>query len=139
MSREFSYQKPLIIPPKKLFLLDSIGAFLSAVLLGVVLVRFENIFGMPRKVLYSLSTVAFIFSIYSCLCYLFIKANWQAYLKVIAVANLLYCVLTLSLLVNRYPELTKLGMIYFVLEICIIFSLAMVELKTAASRGSNMG
>jgi hypothetical protein len=53
------------ISPKNLFLLDSLGALLSAILLGVILVSFENAFGMPQKTLYTLSYTAIIFSIYS--------------------------------------------------------------------------
>ena len=46
------------INPKKLFLIDSLGALISAVMLGLVLTRFEHIFGMPQNVLYFLSFIA---------------------------------------------------------------------------------
>jgi hypothetical protein len=127
---------PLIpnnINPKKLFLIDSIGALLSAILLGLVLARFENIFGMPPKTLYALSFIACIFSIYSFLCFSGKIENWRPYLKIIAIANLLYCLLTIGLIIYFYQKLTVLGLIYFVLEIIIITILAMIELKTAAN------
>jgi hypothetical protein len=43
---------------KKIFLIDGIGALLSAVFLGVILVKFEESFRMPRTILYLLSSVA---------------------------------------------------------------------------------
>jgi hypothetical protein len=53
---------------KKLFLVDGVGAMTSAAMLGVVLVKFEGTFAMPHSVLYPLSFIACIFSIYSLIC-----------------------------------------------------------------------
>lgn len=121
------------INPKQLFLIDSLGALLSAILLGFILVRFENTFGMPARVLYPLSFIACIFSIYSLLCFLVKIGNWRICLKIIAIANLLYCCLTLGLIIYVYQKLTILGIIYFVLEIIIITILLIIELKTASN------
>ncbi len=41
--------------PKKLFLLDGLGAILSAILLGVVLVNQQVLFGIPKPTLYFLA------------------------------------------------------------------------------------
>ena len=37
------------LTPKKLFLIDGIGAVLSAFLLGVVLVKLQSLIGMPTN------------------------------------------------------------------------------------------
>ena len=47
--------------PKKLFLIDGFGAIISAFLLGVVLVKFEEKIGVPVSVLYLLATIPLFF------------------------------------------------------------------------------
>lgn len=130
-----SFQQLLnTIHPKKLFLIDSLGALLSALLLGVVLASLESTFGMPPKVLYVLASIAGIFCIHSFLCYSGQTENWRSRMRIIAIANLLYCGLTAGLIIALYPRLTGLGLLYFVLEIMVVAGLAVIELK-AASRG----
>jgi hypothetical protein len=115
---------------RKLFLIDSLGALLTAILLGFVLARFEPVFGMPKKVLYILSFIACIFFIYSFLCFLGKVENWRRYLKIIAVANLLYCCLTIVLAIYFFQKLTIPGLIYFALEIVVVTVLAIIELRS---------
>jgi hypothetical protein len=121
-----------MVNQKKLFLIDSLGALLSAFLLGVILVRFESSFGMPRNVLYFLSITACTMSIYSFMNYLLIKKNRKYYLKIIACTNLFYCCLTLGLTLYFNKELTTLGLIYFLSELVVIITLVIVELKSAS-------
>jgi hypothetical protein len=120
--------------PKLLFLLDSLGALLSAFLLGVVLPSFEPIFGMPRQVLYGLAALAGLFAIYSFWNYRWFKENWRPYLRGIAIVNLLYCGLTAALVIYFREELTKLGLLYFLLEMVVIIVLVMLEFKTTARK-----
>lgn len=122
----------MTLAPKQLFLMDGVGGMLSALVLGVVLARFEAVFGMPKKVLYFLSCLACVYAIYSFLSYWRVKIHWKSYMQVIAVANLLYCCLTIGLVIYHYRTLTRLGLGYFLLEVVVIVSLAIVELKTVA-------
>lgn len=117
--------------PSKIFLTDGIGALLTAILLGGVLAQFESIFGMPKSILYDLVIIVGIFSIYSLTCYFQKPKNWQFYLKIIAIANLLYCCITLGLVIFNFQKLTTLGILYFVIEILIIVALVVIEFKTA--------
>ena len=105
---------------------------LSALLLGVILTRFESVFGMPQKVLYCLSCLAFVYAIYSLLSYWRIKENWVPYLRGIAFANLLYCFLTLSLVSYYRTVLTKWGLGYFLMEVMVIVTIVVLELKTVS-------
>ena len=57
------------INPYKLFLVDGLGAMYSAAMLGLVLARFEKIFGMPKSTLYPLAFLALLFSVYSFGCF----------------------------------------------------------------------
>ncbi|HYG37507.1 MAG TPA: hypothetical protein VD908_02760 [Cytophagales bacterium] len=114
--------------PERLFMVDGFGALLTAFLLGVILARFEDSFGMPQTILYFLSSVACIYSIYSFCCCFFVFSNWVPYLKAITIANLIYCCLTIGLIFYFYQSLTFLGLIYFFLEIMVMIGLMLVEL-----------
>lgn len=116
--------------PRTLFLVDSLGAALTAFILGIVLIKFEYIFGMPKNALYFLSAIACVFAVYSFFCFLIIKENWQLFLKIIAFANLLYCIISLSFVIYFFQKLTVLGFLYFLVEIGIIIFIAILELKT---------
>ncbi len=119
----------MISNPKKLFLIDGLGALLTAFFLGVILTRLEDYFGMPPKILYILSLVALMYAIYSMSCHFFISRNWKPYLKGIAIANLMYCCLTIGLVVYFYHRLTGIGVLYFLLEVIVIFVLIGIEIK----------
>ncbi len=120
--------------PKKLFLIDSLGALVTAILIGVGLRNYTDIFGMPVKALNALSGIAVVFFIYSTSCYFFVGKNWRTYLKLIASANLLYCCLSIAYVIYFYSSLTILGLIYFIGEVVIVGGLAWVELKTVGYR-----
>jgi phosphatidylglycerophosphate synthase len=126
-----------IINPRKLFLIDSLGALLSAVMLGFILPRFEEMFGAPPNVLWCLSFIACVFSIYSFACFLYKKGNWRPYMKLLGIINLMYCVITIGLIIYLYPKLTTLGLMYFVVEIIVIAGLAGLELRTASNKSEN--
>ena len=61
--------------PKQLFILDGLGALLSAFLLGVVLVKLESVFGIPKNTLYFLAFLPCLFAIYDFYCYFQAKEN----------------------------------------------------------------
>ena len=117
--------------PKLMFGIDGLGALLSMFLLSVVLVQLEDRIGMPAKTLYILAAIAGFFAVYSFICALRIKKNWRSFLKIIVIFNLSYCILTFSLLLLHQAHLTSLGIVYFLLEILVIASLALFEFKVA--------
>lgn len=120
---------------KQLFLIDGLGALLSAFFLGVVLVRYHAYFGMPVPVLQVLAGIALVFALYSLSCHVLLKADGRPFLRAIALANLLYCALTAVLLVYHAGQLTPLGWTYFILELLIVCSLVRVELHVASRKG----
>jgi hypothetical protein len=120
--------------PKHIFLLDSLGALLSAFLLGVALPSFQPIFGMPHKVLYGLAALACLFAIYSSWNYIWFRENWRPYLRAVAIMNLLYCGLTAALVVYFRQELTKWGLLYFLLEMLVIIVLVVIEFQALARK-----
>lgn len=124
--------KHLSLQPKTLFLVDGIGALVTAFFLYVILRTYNDYFGMPESVLTCLSVIAVIFCFYSITCYFLLKDNWPPFLSMISIANLLYCCLTLGLVIYYFPVLTMLGVVYFIGEIMVISGLVFVELKTIA-------
>ena len=117
---------------KTLFLIDSLGAFMTSFSLVVFVREFNEYFGIPKKELAYLSAIAVIFCLYSAVCFLFLKRDLKPFIRYIGIANLLYCTLTILLLIQYYSLLTILGSIYFLIEIVIICGLSFVELKVAA-------
>jgi len=122
--------KALALQPKTVFLVDGVGAILTAFLLITALKTFHEYFGMPRETVTILSILALILAIYSFSCFAFSDNNSQKLLRPIIVANLTYCILTLGLVIYFYDKLTILGLTYFVGEILIICGLVCIELKT---------
>jgi uncharacterized membrane protein HdeD (DUF308 family) len=62
---------------------------------------------------------------------LVLKGNWTPFIKGISIANLLYCVLTIGLVIFYNPQLTTIGIAYFLGEIAIICGLVCIELRVA--------
>jgi len=116
---------------KTLFLIDSIGALITAFSLFVVMRTFNAYFGMPEKELTYLSIIAVCFGIYSAFCFLFLKRELSPFIKLIGFANLFYCALTFGLIIKHYSSLTLMGIAYFLIEIIIIWALSYVELNVA--------
>jgi len=131
----YSIIKRLTIQPKTLFLIDGLGALVTAFFLFVILRTYNVYFGMPQNTLTYLSLIAIIFCLYSITCYFFLKDNWRPFLRTISIANLLYCCWTMGLVIYYYPSLTILGVTYFLAEIIVIFVVVFVELKTLAAIG----
>ena len=121
--------KQLTLKPKTIFLIDSIGAFVTAFFLFAILRTFNEAIGIPQKVLTYLSLIAVLFSLYSSVCFFLLKDNWRPFLKIISIANLLYCLLTLSLILSYYQSITIIGIAYFSGEIIIIGGLVFIEVK----------
>lgn len=117
--------------PKVLFLIDGIGALLSAFLLGVVLVRLESIFGIPPSTLYVLAVIPLFFALFDFMSYQRSNETIAASLKGIAVLNILYCFLSISLAFYHIHTITFLGWTYILIEIFIVITLAIIEFNVA--------
>lgn len=113
---------------KTVFLVDGLGALLTATLLMAIVCPFNVHFGMPPEFLPLLSITALAFAAYSLSCYLFNAS--KKFLLPIILANLTYCLLTLSLAIYFWHHLTFLGITYFLGEILIVIALISLELKT---------
>ncbi|MFN8711713.1 MAG: hypothetical protein ACK5Z2_02590 [Bacteroidota bacterium] len=122
------------LDPRKLFLIDSIGAVVTALLTGVLLAQFESFFGVPAPTLYLLSIAPALYAVYSLVCYLRFPSSWRMLMRIIASANLLYVIVVNVWMLFFQPGITGWGMIYFVGEFFIVAGIAAIELKTAARK-----
>lgn len=116
---------------RQLFLIDSIGALSTMLLLSLVVARFDVFFGMPRTVSLSLAIPAFIFFVYSLSCFFRIGSAWRPYLRAISLANFSYCLASLVLIAYFSERLTFWGFFYFIGEIVIVAVLATVEFRVS--------
>lgn len=117
------------ISSKNIFLIDGIGALITASLLILVLAPLESYFGMPKNVLWLLSAIAIVFASYSLACHFVFTHQYKRYLKVIIVANLIYCLTTFLLVLIHFQSLTWFGIVYFLGEIQFIAFLLIIESK----------
>lgn len=118
---------------KTLFLVDAMGATLSAFMLGGVLVWYNTYIGMPINILQFLAGFALIFALYSWTCYFVPRFQTQRTIGFIGKTNLAYIILTLTLLLYHLEELTYLGILYFIGEAIVILILVRRELNVNAS------
>jgi len=117
-------------------LIDGLGALLSAFLLGVVLVRFQSLVGIPIKTLYFLAILPCFFAVYDLFCYFFAKSRSGGFLKGIAIINVLYCLLSLGLAFSHQEVMTGLGWLYIIVEIIIVLFIASIEWKASTDEVS---
>lgn len=123
----------LIQTPRKVFLLDGVGAILSTSALVCILLFFQELFGMPYTTIIGLVMIAFTLIIYSFTCYFINVKPQKTAILLVAIANLIYCLLTLSLVLIHYSMLSTLAVIYFVAEIVIILLIVRLELLVQKS------
>jgi hypothetical protein len=123
----------LLRQPKSLFLIDAIGAFITAFLLFMILSPCEAYFGAPKEILRYLSIIAAVYAVYSFSCFLLLKKQWSPFLKIISMANLFYCGLTVSFVIYYSSRLKMLGFAYFLGEILLIVCLACFEWRVSVT------
>jgi hypothetical protein len=112
---------------RQVLLLDAAGALLSTLFLGGILPLIQPYIGKPTGVLYLLAAIAACFLLYDLLALRFGKGNERLLIRIIAMLNLLYAVLTLSLMVVYAAALMPLGWIYFIVEIVVLLLIVRME------------
>lgn len=120
---------------QNIFLIDGIGAMATAALLFFLLGGFPSFFGMPDYILMVLSGIALTFALYSFTCHILIrserlKRNREA-LRIIALMNIGYCILTIVSMIELRSTISVWGMLYFIGEIMLILVIAFTEIRLA--------
>jgi hypothetical protein len=117
--------------PRNVFLLDGFGAILTAAMHGVVLTRYQSIFGMPETVLLPLAAIACCFAVFSFTNAFRMPSNWRLNLLGIAIANLCFCAVSIGFVCYYSASISILGFIYFAAEVVVVVVLASWEIQMA--------
>jgi len=119
---------------KNVFLLDGLGAIVSALLMGLVIAQFVSFFGLPQKAAYFLTAFPVVYMFYSLSCHFRLPENWKPYLKMIIIANILYCFVSLGVVFYHFNELTTYGLVYLLLEKFVVLIVIVLELRVLRLR-----
>jgi len=114
---------------QNIFLLDCCGALLTTLLIFFVLRPFNDFFGLSKDTLKYLAVLALLFSLYSVSCCFLVSNNWKSFLKIICIANILYCIITIGILFYNFPNISIFGIAYFLGEIAVIVGIVFLEIK----------
>lgn len=117
--------------PHFIFLIDGMGASITALSLILVLPNLPEVFTMPTNVLYFLGTIALVFAAYSLLNFYAKLSKVKLLIRIIASANLLYCLFSGFIVVRLFSQISSLDVVYFFGEILIVSVLAMIEFRVA--------
>lgn len=113
---------------RSIFLLDGVGAFVSAIFTGLILPLFSQWIGLPTWALYSLAVLPLIYGIYSLSCFWLIKTASPIMLKTVILANLFYCLVS-GVVIFIFPEITIWGRLLLGGEILIVLGVVAIELR----------
>ena len=113
---------------RNIFLLDGIGAAMSAAATGIMLPLFSDQIGMPTLQLQLLGLIGLVLVGYSLNCYFVIKRTTSRMLLAIIVANSIYAALAVFI-AFRVSTLTTLGQAYFFTEALIIGGIILLETR----------
>ncbi|MCC7466219.1 MAG: hypothetical protein IT261_08125 [Saprospiraceae bacterium] len=113
---------------RKIVLVDAIGAIVSAISL-LIPYLFEEVFGMPKSTVTMFMAIAIAYSVYSSTVYFSNTEKWKFYLTIIALLNIGYCLFTGYHIFKNLNTITIFGHVYFSVEILIILTLSVFELR----------
>lgn len=113
---------------KNIFLLDGVGAAASAVFTGLLLPRFSLFLGINSSLLKMLALIPTTYAIYSLSCYFLIKKTKPWMLLTIICGNLLYCLISLSLILFR-ERITWRAQVLLAIEIAVILCVVFLEYR----------
>lgn len=116
--------------------IDLAGALVSALLLGLVLPRWEEVFGLPPWLCYGLAALPVVFALVDAYALTRSPSTHRPWLRRVAALNLSYCLLSLVLAAVHAASLTVWGWAYIVGEVLIVASLARVEYAVAIAEES---
>ena len=113
---------------RNLFIVDGLGAAVSVFMLGWVLVKYQEYFGIHEQILYVLAAIPIFFGVFDLYSYFGEDISIGHNLRAIGRFNVSYCILSGALEVLHFNSITTLGWLYIGIEIAIVLSLARLQL-----------
>lgn len=115
---------------RKLLLLDFLGALATSLGTGLLLATEVIATGIPSTILVAMSLIACGFAIFDIVAYRFVQRTARA-LAVVAMLNLSYCVAVVIVCTMYAQQVTKLGLLYFAIEVPVVLLMVSWELTVA--------
>lgn len=115
------------IKPNKLLIFDTVGAIISSAITGLLLVPLSDQLGIQKTHLTLLAIIPIGFVFFNLINIVFRALSTIKAIVSIAILNIAYCVLSVLLLLQNSHSITGLAITYFVLEICLVLTLAFIE------------
>lgn len=116
--------------PYQIFITDTAGALASTVFL-LLIYCFDNFFGVSKNDILVLIVGSSLLVVYSFVCFLLKPKRRSLFLKILATANLLYCLFTSCIFIKGVSTYTFWAILYFLIEILVIIFLVSIEFKIA--------
>lgn len=117
-----------LLNEKNIFLLDGIGAVLSACFTGLILIRYSLFLGISVSMLQTLSLLPAAYAFYSLSCYFFTTKTKAWMLLTIICANLFYCLVSLGVILLR-ERITWRGQLLLAAEIIVVLLVVLIEVN----------
>lgn len=118
--------------PKRLLLVDAVGAVLTNILLNSFVRNFNQLFGLSKSELSLLCISAVIVLFCSLSIYFLVRTSWRPIFFILGLLNLCYISITLYIIYSS-ASITPFGIIYLSGEIFLIAILAYFELLLSNS------
>ncbi len=112
--------------PKRLLLVDAVGAVLTNILLNSFVRNFSQLFGLSKSELSLLSVSAVIVLFCSLSIYFLVRSSWRPIFFILGLLNLSYISITLYVIYSS-ASITPFGKIYLFAEIVLIAILVYFE------------
>lgn len=113
---------------QNIFLIDGLGASLSAIFSGLILPLFSEKLGIPPWLLYGMATIAVTFCIYSLFVHFGSKAYRPEFLLAIILANFTYCIFS-TILIIFWPGVTFYGRLVLAYEAIVVLGVIAIEVR----------
>jgi hypothetical protein len=118
--------------PRQLFLLDSIGGYVSASVPLIILWKFAADVGLPATLLIAMSVTGFVYGSYSLICALRVRSRWLFYLQILVGANCAYLLALTGYTLINFSTLSPLGLAYLVIDHVILIAVIGTEIAATA-------
>ena len=119
---------------KNIFLLDGFGALVSASIMGIIIAHQVSFFGLPANAAYFLAVFPCFFFVFSIYTHFSLPKDWITNLKMIIIANLLYCFISIGVVFYHFEALINIGVAYFILELIVVLIVVILELRVMKGR-----
>ena len=123
---------PLGSDPALLLRIDAAGALVTCLMTGAVFATDRGPTGLPVAILVGMAVAAAVLCLLG-LTGLTRPARQNGTLRLLAVLNALFCIVSALIWMRWWGQLTMWGVLYFPLEVMVVLALAVIEWRATAA------